>query len=106
MPSQASRQASGEPGTVLRRVAGIGNGQQRNIDRQEGSRFIEPRHLGCSLVCRQATLTLPQRPITIPATEPEIAIMEWYPSPHEQRCLNTYLNPSFGQGRSNNPKGG
>src|SRR5215831_8641826 len=31
-------------GTVLRRVAGVGNGEQRDIDRQKGSGFVEPRH--------------------------------------------------------------
>src|SRR6516165_5349322 len=33
-------------GAVLRRVAGVGDRQQRDVDGQEGAGFIEPRHKG------------------------------------------------------------
>jgi len=33
----------------LGRIARVGNRQQRNINRQKGSGFIEPRHKGRSL---------------------------------------------------------
>ena len=48
MPGCDGELGEGIPGTILRRVTGIRNRQQRDIYGEKGTGFIEPRHRDCS----------------------------------------------------------